>query len=143
MLRAIHITFAALGLGILTMYTTGCVTEPEGTVLTGQFGSPAMGLIATDTAAHFEFPCGGAVTEPLRFDAAGTAHARGLASSVGAGPEWDIIVEARYVNRTLLQVTIRSGEGEPSSYVLRRYMAPEFENVMCLASMVRQSAGMG
>jgi hypothetical protein len=142
MLRAIHITIAALGLGTLAMYTTGCVTEPDGTVLTGQFGGANIGLIATDTAAHFEFLCGGAVTEPLRFDADGTAHASGATWSVGAGPSVDIIVEARPVHVTL-QVTIRFGAGEPRSYVLGRYMAPKFENVMCLASTVRQSTGMG
>lgn len=134
--------FAALGFAILAIDTTGCLTEPDGAVLTGEFGGANIGLTATITEARFEFPCGNALTEPLRFDAAGTAHARGVFHSTAAGAHRiDMTVDAQYLGTSLLQVTVRFGEGEPSSYELRRNEVPEFEGTLCLASTLRQSTG--
>jgi hypothetical protein len=44
-----------------------------------------LGLIATDTSAHFQFACGSGVTGPLRLQEGGAYRASGVSSSVAAG----------------------------------------------------------
>lgn len=87
-----------LALGALA----ACATEPQSRFLTGEFGGRLIGLVATDTAAHFQFPCARGVTGPLRVDSAGTAHATGVAADgFPPGLSWSLHIVTKVTGDSL------------------------------------------
>ena len=128
-----HLALAA----IILMALAACITEPEGSLLSGQYGGRLAGLVATDTAAHFEFVCARGTTGPLRLDGTGAARASGVAFE--GFPPWrslSLYVTVRLSGDTIDLTTVRTtGQGSLyDSYQLRRGSAADFGGVGCLAN---------
>ena len=136
MLRGSVVPFALAALA-------ACATEPRGPVLTGQFGGRMLGMVATDTAVHFQFACGYAVTGPLRLESGGAYRAIGLGTDgfpPGAAPSWSLDVTAGPIGDSLLGLLVVSTRRYQDStsrssgaYQVTRGAAPDFSGVACLA----------
>jgi hypothetical protein len=127
---------ALVALGLAAPF--GCATEPGGPLLIGSYGGPGLGLVATDTAAHFKFPCMDGVTPPLRFDSLGVARGDGQVWSSAAGfgsRRLDVSVRA---SGAMLDVEVGIAADTTrytEAYMLIRDAAPDFSGVVCLATV--------
>lgn len=122
---------------LILVALAACITEPDGSLLSGQFGGRRAGLLATDTAAYFEFTCAGGTTGPLRVDRTGLAHASGVVfDSWPPDQPWSLHVTVRLSGEVIDLATVRTTRqgGSSGSYQLRRGVAADFSGVACLAS---------
>lgn len=103
--------------------------------MTGRFGGRLLSVVATDTAAHFEFPCWVARTGPLRPDDRGVAEGRGWAgtSAAGFGPaDFRVIVQQHADSLAVLSTFITSRSVWVWSHTVRRDETADFSGVACL-----------
>ena len=74
---------------LLALGTSGCLLEPNGSaaLVTGDWGGPHLGMIATDSAASLEFDCAlGTIPGPIRTDVKGAFSVTGLFFPGFGGP---------------------------------------------------------
>src|ERR1041384_5661729 len=74
---------------LLALGTSGCLLEPNGTaaLVTGDWGGPHLGMIATDSAASLEFECAlGTIPGPIRTDVQRVYAVTGLFFPRSGGP---------------------------------------------------------
>lgn len=124
-------------MAVIACLVTGCTTEPTLPALIGQFGGKGLHVVATDTAARFEFACGLGVTGPLRLASSGSVQASGTYVSRSAGFRTEPLAIAGTLTGDALSLRITIGVGRSrgtgEAYVQRDSVA-DFSGVACLAA---------
>ena len=94
-----------------------------------------LSVVATDTAAHFQFACWVARTGPLRLDDYGVAEARGWAGASGAGisqADFRVIVQQRADSLRVFSTFIANSFVWTDLHTVLRGVPADFSGVACV-----------
>ena len=132
-----HATLVALV--VAAMALAACATEPDGPVLTGNYGGQLLGLTATDLGAEWDFVCAHGITGPLQIDHLGAGHAHGTLYYSWGGGRAPLYVTAMPIGDTLIVAVSVEGEApHTDGYRLVRGAPPDFHGRGCIAAQSRR-----